>query len=179
MTNQSSNVVSYYDTKFGELNVAIGDNGKPMYCLNDVCRDIKLFMREGEQIVKKSGCKVNNYFVKRTKCVVSRVFVDESGFLSLVVESRKNNADSFRKWGLSLGATAQRNAIGARMLDDGYYPSIAEYFKDYVPASEFIPILDALVLSFKKDKQKSTSNPQFVLFVVGTFRETLEASIRQ
>lgn len=178
MTKQSDNVVSFYDTKFGELNIAIGKNGKPMYCLSDVCRDIRLLKREGEEIVKKCGCKVATYFVKCTKTVTSREFVDESGFLSLVVESRKNNADAFRKWGLGVALQAQRSALEIRMPDSGYYPSISEYFKDYVPASEFLPIIDALLISFKKDEHKATSDPQFVLSVVGTFRETLAASIK-
>lgn len=170
MVKQSNEVKKFYDIRFGELNIAISDDGQPMFCLTDVCRGLELLKREGDRIVKQSNCQKREFFVKRIKQIVSRTFVDESGFLTLVTESRKNKADRYRIWAIDLArgmerkttaqkreATKKRNVDGKfqKMDEDtsnedteGPFPTLEEYFKDYVPVDYLIPLLSATLKDY-------------------------------
>lgn len=164
MVKQSEQVQKFYCTQFGELNVAINENGGKMYCLIDICRALELLKREGDRIVKLSNCQTQEFFVKRVKSVVSRTFIDENGLLSLVTESRKNKADKYRKWALGLGNKLNRSVMMSKRAskskrdcqgrflpasggskvradDKGPFPTLEEYFKDFVPLDYLIPLL--------------------------------------
>lgn len=162
MVKQSSEVSKFYDTRFGELNIAINSDGLPMFCLTDVCRGLELLKREGDRIMKHSICRKQDFFVKRVKQVVGLQFVDESGFLTLVTESRKNKADKYRIWAVGLAngilnsrkrkqraAAIERDKNGRFMKKaveiscdiEGPYPTLEEYLKDYVPVEYLIPLL--------------------------------------
>lgn len=171
MVKQSDQVQKFYDSRFGELNIVVNEDGNKMYCLTDVCRILELLKREGNRIIKMSGCKVQEYFVKRIKQIVSREFVDESGLISLVTESRKNKADRFRLWAIGLGNKVQKsvaardravnkprgnngkwikNQVSVNDIDDGPYPTLEEYFKDYVPLDYLIPMLSETLKDYIK-----------------------------
>lgn len=162
MVKHSNEVSKFYDTRFGELNIAINSDGEPMFCLTDVCRNLELLKREGDRIVKSSHCKKQEFFVKRLKQIVSRLFVDESGFLTLVTESRKNKADKYRIWAVSQAngiirkIKAKQRAANIRRGEDGKfqkqiadigkdiegpYPTLDEYLKEYVPVDYLIPLI--------------------------------------
>ena len=162
MVKQSSEVSKFYDTRFGELNIAINSDGLPMFCLTDVCRGLELLKREGDRIMKHTICQKQDFFVKRVKQVVGLQFVDESGFLTLVTESRKNKADKYRIWAVGLAngilnsrkrkqraASIERDkngrfrkkAVEITCDIEGPYPTLEEYLKDYVPVEYLIPLL--------------------------------------
>ena len=162
MVKQSSEVSKFYDCKFGELNIAINSEGEAMFCLTDVCRGLDLLKREGDRLMKQSDCQKQEFLVKRIRQVVGLQFVDESGFLTLVTESRKNKADKYRIWALGLAnriirrkknrervATMSRDESGKfrRTSTDiskgmeGPYPTLEEYLTDYVPIDYLIPLL--------------------------------------
>lgn len=195
MVKPSENVRKFYDVRFGELNIAVNGGGR-MYCLMDICRILNLLKREGDKIVKSCGCKTRDYFVKRTKTVVSRLFVDESGLVSLATESRKNNADKFRVWaeglvkvpvlplfpagGIAKGGLDSK-AVGEDDVDD--YPTVGQYFKNYVPLDYFIPLLsdtlkDYLEISKNEPDYKKRSIEHRVS-VLNTFNVTLIANMKK
>lgn len=170
MVKQSNEVKKFYDIRFGELNIAISEDDSPMFCLTDVCRGLELLKKEGNRIVKQCNCRYQEYFVKRVKQIVSRTFVDESGFLTLVTESRKNKADMYRIWAIGLArgmerkSKAQKRAAAlvhsidrksTKRVEDttaddtgGPYPTLEEYFKDYVPIDYLIPLLSATLKDY-------------------------------
>ena len=114
MVKQSEQVQKFYDVKFGELNIEVTESGEKMYCLMDICSILELLKREGDRIVKLSNCKTQQFFVKRVKQIVSRVFVDESGLISLCTESRKNKADKFRLWAVGLAGKLNRSIVASK-----------------------------------------------------------------
>lgn len=195
MLKASDNVKKFYDVRFGELNIAVSMEGR-MYCLMDICRILNLLKREGDKIVKSCGCKTREYFVKRTKTVVSRLFVDESGLVSLVTESRKNNADRFRIWAEGLvrmpiipqirqgeiQRMASSNGVAEEdKLDD--YPTVEQYFKTYVPLDYFIPLLSD---TLKDYMERSKGRPEYErrmvehrVSVLNTFNVTLIANMKK
>lgn len=161
MVKQSPEVRKFYDGRFGELNIAVDKEHGKMFCLTDVCRGLDLLKKEGLRIIKKSECAVKEFFVKRTKIVTGHEFVDADGFLSLIAECRKNKADSYRKWVLSLPVTwkvrEDKKEKGDKATiqvetkptqpskevqnDDDCYPTLEEFFDNYVPLDDFIPLL--------------------------------------
>lgn len=204
MVKSSENVRKFYDVRFGELNIAIGEHGERMYCLVDICRILKLLKREGNAIVKKCSCNVAEYLVKRTHTVVSRLFVDESGLVTLATESRKNNADNFRKWAITngkrmFGLTGYRPAgevntpavqapaaveTGASVPDGfGDVPTIYEYFKDYVPLDYFIPLLSDTLKDYleksKNDMELKMKLVEHRVSVLNTFNVTLIENMKR
>lgn len=169
MVKQSNEVKKFYDKRFGELNIATSEDGLPMFCLMDVCRGLELLKKEGDRIVRQSKCQQQEYFVKRVKQIVSRVFVDESGFLTLVTESRKNKADRYRIWAISQARSMTRSVKARKRAenikrgadgkfrkditelandDGGPYPTLEEYFKEYVPVDYLIPLLSATLKDY-------------------------------
>lgn len=177
MVKQSEQVQKFYDARFGELNIALNGEGEKMYCLTDICQILELLKREGDRIVKQSKCYTQEFFVKRIKQIVSREFVDESGLISLVTESRKNKADKFRMWAIGLGVKVSKSAIARKRVSDlprgengkwmkkeeqkvgcdeeGYpYPTLEEYFKDFVPLDYLIPMISETMKDYLKLVQK-------------------------
>lgn len=207
MVKSSENVRKFYDVRFGELNIAIGEHGERMYCLIDICRILKLLKREGNAIVKNCSCNVAEYLVKRTRTVVSRLFVDESGLVTLATESRKNNADNFRKWAITngkrmFGLTGYKPVVDvggsvatAAPVVDGEgaevgapgglndVPTVYEYFKDYVPLDYFIPLLsDTLKDYLEKSKNDMDLKKKLVehrVSVLNTFNVTLIENMKK
>lgn len=167
MVKQSEQVQKFYDVKFGELNIVVTESGEKMYCLLDICRILELLKKEGDRIVKMSNCHTQQYFVKRIKQIVSRVFVDESGLITLCTESRKNKADKFRIWAVGLAAKLNRSITLSKRVKEmprdkngrlmkqtqpaldfmeesdagGHHPTLEEYFKEFVPIDYLIPLL--------------------------------------
>lgn len=198
MVKQSNEVKKFYDTRFGELNIATCEDGAPMFCLIDVCRGLELLKKEGDRIVKQSKCQQQEFFVRRVKQIVSRNFVDESGFLTLVTESRKNKADRYRIWAISLakgmtrrvraskraselkrGADGkfQSDSVKAETPAGGPYPTIEEYFKDYVPIDYFIPLLSDTIKDYEKnckcESEEHRKEMEHRVSVLNTLKTTL------
>jgi len=163
MVKQSPEVRKFYDGRFGELNIAVDKEHGKMFCLTDVCRGLDLLKREGMKIVRKSECATKEFFVKRTKVVTGHEFVDSDGFLSLIAESRKNKADGYRKWVLSLPVTwkvpenpkEQKPSKATIQVEtkvpqeeDDPYPTLEEFFDTYVPLDEFIPLLSDVLKDY-------------------------------
>lgn len=146
MKTQQPKISLYTSKEFGELHATISPQGKVFYCVSDLCRCLNLLIREGEQIVKASKCSTKEFLVKKTKKTISYIFVDYDGLLSLLIESRKTKANAYRKWIEStIGKPKKTKAITLpqqeepqpinKMLkgDDGEYPTLDRYFREFVP----------------------------------------------
>ncbi len=69
--------------------------------------------------------------MKRT---AGELFVDYDGLLSVIIESKKSKANSYRKWVTNILPTKQNVAPA---IVPECYPTSDEYFTLYVPAPEF------------------------------------------
>ena len=203
MVKQSEQVQKFYDVRFGELNIVVNGEGEKMYCLTDICRILELMKREGDRIVKQSKCHVQEFFVKRIKQIVSREFVDESGLISLVTESRKNKADKFRIWAIGLGAKVSKSVIARKRVsmiprgengkwmkreeknvgcdEEGCpYPTLEEYFKEFVPLDYLIPMISETMKDYLKLVQKEPEDHKKIVehrcSVLNTLNLTLIAN---
>ena len=146
--------------EFGELHTATF-GGKTWYCVSDVCRCLGLLIREGEDILNRNSHVRNEFIFRRKKIAMSYVFTDTDGLLSLIIESRKNKANPFRRWiereicqpqkdvAVSLPVTTTQEGIPqtAKLLPppEHEHPTLKEYFTDYVPATEFCQIILQLI----------------------------------
>ena len=118
---------------FGELHVTF-DTDQLWYCLSDICRSLELLIKEGERIVRQNVCATKDFLVKRMKRTAGELFVDYDGLLSVIIESKKSKANSYRKWVTNILPTKQNVAPA---IVPECYPTLDEYFTLYVPAPEF------------------------------------------
>lgn len=144
--------------EFGELHTALY-GGKTWYCVSDVCRCLGLLIREGEDILNRNSHFRNEFIFRRKKIAMSYVFTDTDGLLSLIIESRKNKANPFRRWierevcqpqkELHFPAPVQSQdpTPTAKLLPppEHEHPTLNEYFTSYVPADEFCQIILQLI----------------------------------
>lgn len=188
--------ISLYSSKeFGELHATITSQGKVFYCASDLCRCLNLLIREGEKIIKASKCATKEYMVKKAKKTISYIFVDYDGLLSLLIESRKTKANAYRKWiENTVGKSKKTKVITLpqqeepqpinKMLkgDDGEYPTLDRYFREFVPSSYLIDTLFATMKDYliKAEQSKCTNMDEVIhrVEVLHTFNSTLIANNR-
>lgn len=187
MVRTSENVKKFHEVPYGELHIGINEKGQPMFCINDVCRGLELYKREADRIVSDKRYEKREYLVRPLKNVMCRVFVDENAFLSLVTESRKNQADAYRRWAMDCAHTLMRErgvevttpatTIPECIADEGPYPTLEEYFRDYVPVDYFIPLLSATLKDYVDSMRGKTTQQrkevEHRVSVLNTFNMTL------
>lgn len=195
MKTQQPKISLYTSKEFGELHATISPQGKVYYCATDLCRNLNLLIREGEKIIKTSKCSTKEFLVKKTKKTISYVFVDYDGLISLLIESRKTKANAYRKWiehaigkpqkkkGITQAQQEQLQPINGMVKgDDGDYPTLDKYFREYVPSSYLIDTLfDTMKDYLLKAEQSNCSNMDEVLHrieILHTFNSTLIANNR-
>lgn len=161
---------------FGELHTVYTD-GKLWYCVSDICRSLELLLKEGERVVNQYGNSTIDLLVKRHKRTANEIFTDYDGFITIIIESRKAKANLYRKWAESILPT--KNPTPAIAPEN--YPSLDEYFTQYVPASEFHHALTEVNnhctsaagrALMKPEKRKSLLHDVGIL---STFCDTLQA----
>lgn len=166
----------FVSDSFGELHTVYTD-GKLWYCVSDVCRSLELLLKEGERVVKQYNNSTIDLLVKRQKRTMNEIFTDYDGFISIIIESRKAQANLYRKWAESILPT--KNPIPAVVPEN--YPTLDEYFTQYVPASEFHHALTEVNSHctsaagralMKPEKRKSLLHDVGIL---STFCDTLQA----
>lgn len=81
--------------KFGEIRTA-GTNDNPMFCLSDVCRILGLSAKGVNQRLGKDV--ISNYPLETAGGIQQALFVNEDGLYDVILDSRKPEAKSFRKW---------------------------------------------------------------------------------
>lgn len=153
--------------EFGELHYAI-DNGRCWYCVSDICRSLRIMVREAEEIISRNNHETREFFFRRKKITMGYSFVDTSGLLSLIIESRKTKANAYRMWvekevhpmvpqspTIQTAETTmvptvvkQLKSLAPEPWDmEGEHPTIDEYFHRYVPADTFCAVLLQLCLT--------------------------------
>ncbi len=88
----------FQNPNFGEIRVATGENGEPLFCLSDICRVL--------EIIDVSRCASRlEDDVRQTHPIIDSLnreqqatFVNEEGLYEVVIRSDKNSARPFRKW---------------------------------------------------------------------------------
>lgn len=87
----------FYSTEYGFLHACKKD-GSLWYNLTDLCQTLAMKLREAEAIVKTTKGKVCELNVRRQKITSCNRYVDQNGLLSLLIESRRNQANGYRQW---------------------------------------------------------------------------------
>lgn len=184
----------FADQQFGELNLGKVGNVK-VYCLADVYRILGVLHRDGDEILKKYGCYTVPLLVKRRVITRSYMFTDYDGLLTILIETRKTKANTFKRWIDDKERTCEICEAGVKIseaeeslknkpLTDDMYPTLGVYFRDYVPAEYFAKILKDTIKDYSKKSEKSCSGDDLneVMFrtgVLSTFSETLDANLRK
>lgn len=92
-----NNVQLFSNPQFGDIRVVMNENGEPMFCLADVCNILSLQTNKVKERLKTDGwntipCTDN---LGRTQQVT---FINEQNFYKSILQSRKEEAESFSDW---------------------------------------------------------------------------------
>lgn len=180
----------FADQQFGELNLGKVGNVK-VYCLADVYRILGVLHRDGDEILKKYGCYTVPLLVKRRVITRSYMFTDYDGLLTILIETRKTKANTFKRWIDDKERTCEIYEAGEKLrrqeekfnnkpLTDDMYPTLGAYFRDYVPVEYFSKVVDETIEDFKRIPRRNEKEGEEIEFRAGvltTFRDTLKANI--
>lgn len=86
----------FENEQFGQVRIAMDENGEPMFCLADLCLVLdltpsKVAQRLGEDVLSK-------YPLLTAGGIQQANFVNEDGLYDVILDSRKPEAKKFRKW---------------------------------------------------------------------------------
>jgi prophage antirepressor-like protein len=86
----------FENKQFGQVRIAMNENGEPMFCLADLCLVLdltpsKVAQRLGEDVLSK-------YPLLTAGGIQQANFVNEDGLYDVILDSRKPEAKKFRKW---------------------------------------------------------------------------------
>lgn len=86
----------FENEQFGQVRIAMNENGEPMFCLADLCLVLdltpsKVAQRLGEDVLSK-------YPLLTAGGIQQANFVNEDGLYDVILDSRKPEAKKFRKW---------------------------------------------------------------------------------
>lgn len=86
----------FNNSQFGEIRTATNEQGEPLFCLVDICRVLGLQTNKVKNRLDPKGwCTIPS----PTKGGIQNVlFVNEDGLYDVILDSRKPEAKSFRKW---------------------------------------------------------------------------------
>ena len=190
MATTSPKVKVVTSAEFGEVHYTSTADGV-LYCVTDICKSLNLLIREGERIVERNRCGTRELFIKKKKKTVSHLFVDENGLLSLIIESRKSKANDFRMWLMgtvrptrkTTAKPSKKSAPSTALIKEnaeGSYPTLTEYFKEFVPVDYFVSLADDVIaygLALAKTKSEAVRKEIYgKLDTFSTFRNTLAAN---
>ena len=86
----------FENEQFGKIRTVVSDSGEPMFCLVDVCRVLELVPSKVSQRLDKDV--LSKYPLETAGGTQMSNFVNEDGLYDVILDSRKPEAKSFRKW---------------------------------------------------------------------------------
>ena len=86
----------FENPEFGQVRIVLDNENEPLFCLNDVCKILELqasavLRRLDKDVISSHTLMTNGGNQQFT-------FVNEEGFYSVVLGSRKENVKPFKKW---------------------------------------------------------------------------------
>ena len=90
-------IMIFQNPEFGQIRIAHNEQGEPLFCLKDVCQSLLL---DGKQVVRRLNDEVvsKHPITDSLGRVQKASFVNEDGLYDVILESRKPEAKTFRKW---------------------------------------------------------------------------------
>ena len=114
---QEPSMKKFYSSEFGFLHACKKD-GCLWYNLTDICNTLSMKLREAEIIVKATKGKIKEMNVRRQKITSCNRFVDQDGLLTILIDSRKNQSNGFRRWIDSVVTFSLLNPSQSYALDE-------------------------------------------------------------
>ncbi len=107
--------------QFGEIRTA-GTSENPMFCLSDVCRSLGLSAKGVNQRLGKDV--ISNYPLETAGGIQQALFVNEDGLYDVILDSRKPEAKTFRKWVTSEVLPSIRKSGGYMVAKEDDSPEV-------------------------------------------------------
>lgn len=107
----------FYSPEYGFLHACKKD-GCLWYNLTDICNTLAMKLREAEAIVKSTKGRVREMNVRRQKVTSCNRFVDQDGLLTILIDSRKNQSNGYRRWIDSVVMFSLLNPGQSQALDE-------------------------------------------------------------
>lgn len=114
---QEPSMKKFYSPEYGFLHACKKD-GCLWYNLTDICNTLSMKLREAEVIVKATKGKIKEMNVRRQKITSCNRFVDQDGLLTILIDSRKNQSNGFRRWIDSVVTFSLLNPSQSYALDE-------------------------------------------------------------
>lgn len=109
--------------QFGDVRIVLGQQGEPYFCLKDVCESLDLLSKKVTQRLPKEV--LSKYPLETGGGSQVFTFVNEDGLYDVILDSRKPEAKSFRKWVTSqVLPSIRRN--GAYMTDQALEQALTD-----------------------------------------------------
>lgn len=163
------NIRVFTSDKFGELHYS-ESGGELWFCMPDIYRSLNMMVLTGERIARDSEAHTSLLYVLRKKRTSSEKFTDRDGLLSLVIGSGHPKADEYRKW-----VDREVSGISGPRVKVMDYPTIDEYFREYVSVDEFNTALSEVNRYCNKSAPVSVRRNVEIL---ETFSDTLTANYK-
>lgn len=90
-----SNIKLFENPEFGQVRVLLED-GEPLFCLADICNILELRVTDVKNRLEEEV--VSTYPLPTNGGIQQLTFVNEEGFYSVVLGSRKESVKPFKKW---------------------------------------------------------------------------------
>ena len=90
-----SNIKLFENPEFGQVRVLLED-GEPLFCLADICNILELRVTDVKNRLEEEV--VSTYPLPTNGGIQQFTFVNEEGFYSVVLGSRKESVKPFKKW---------------------------------------------------------------------------------
>lgn len=90
-----SQITIFNNPQFGDIRTA-GTPEAPLFCLTDVCKALGLSAKGVNQRLAKGV--ISNYPLETAGGTQQALFVNEDGLYDVILDSRKPEAKTFRKW---------------------------------------------------------------------------------
>lgn len=92
----NSEIKIFENPEFGQVRIVLDDKNEPLFCLSDVCKILDL---QASAVLRRLDGDVTSSHTLMTKGGNQQfTFVNEEGFYSVVLGSRKENVKPFKKW---------------------------------------------------------------------------------
>lgn len=114
---QEPSMKKFYSPDYGFLHACKKD-GCLWYNLTDICNTLSMKLREAEAIVRATKGKIKEMNVRRQKITSCNRFVDQDGLLTILIDSRKNQSNGFRRWIDSVVTFSLLNPSQSYALDE-------------------------------------------------------------
>ena len=91
-----NNIRIFQNEQFGQVRIAMNENGEPLFCLIDVCNMLDLIPSKVSQRLDKDV--LSKYPLETAGGIQQTNFINEEGLYDVILDSRKPEAKQFRKW---------------------------------------------------------------------------------